>query len=133
MKIVVGLPPVYGRIVEVLGTPPPTVIFTWADTIYAPSGDATVTPDLEAHELVHQRQQEAVGGPEVWWDRYLAEPAWRAQQELEAYRIHYAFMRQRIRDRNALARFRASIAGSLAGPIYGRVMDFQTAYREIGR
>jgi len=37
------------------------------------------------HEAQHSIQLEAVGGPSVWWDRWLKDIHFRAQQELESY------------------------------------------------
>lgn len=133
MRIEVGYPPVYDRICESIGTPSPTTVYTWGDIIYSPAGEDIITPDLRAHEERHRDQQIAVGGPEAWWERYLADPEWRAEQELDAYRAQYRFMKRHVRDRNALVWFRREIAGILSGPLYGRVMSGSRAYEAIGQ
>jgi hypothetical protein len=97
------------------------IIFTYGSTIYNPDR-VVITPDLYAHEGVHERQQMAVGGPDAWWRRYIYEDGFRYQQELEAYRAQYRFAQENYgRDqRRALLRH---ISKALAGPMYGNLVS----------
>jgi hypothetical protein len=62
-------------------------IFTYGDLIYAPAANPIPWYTLR-HEEVHRRQQGA--DPDAWWVRYFAEPSFRLEQELQAYRREYA-------------------------------------------
>lgn len=131
-RVVFQRPPIYDKVVEAVGPLPDVVVFSYGDIIYSPGG-WTPTLDVFCHEGVHQLQQERMGGPEPWWERYLEDIPWRVEQEIEAYRAQVAFFRVVAQDRNAVARFQRELASALCGPMYGRVVDFPTAYKRIGR
>lgn len=99
-------------------------VFTYGDTIFVPSGNA-LPPDLIAHEGVHRRQQGT--DPDGWWQRYFADVPFRLEQEIAAYRRQYAAYAGRERYRLARQQFLARLAASLAGPLYGRMIDVPTA------
>jgi len=116
------------------------IIFTYGSTIYNPDGEP-VSPDLFAHEEVHERQQRDIlalslnrptNGPAEWWDRYIADPEFRLDQEVEAYRAQYKFAQENYgRDqRRALLKH---ISKALAGPMYGYLMSPDEARRTIQR
>lgn len=94
------------------------IVFTYGDKLYVPSGQEPDKP-LMRHEETHARQQANIG-VKAWWDRYLVDPQFRFEQELEAYRNQYRSMatltlEQRIGYLN-------HIATDLAGPMYGNLM-----------
>lgn len=112
------MPPNYGKLVEVFGAGAlRRAVFTYGDTIYNPKG-GRITPDLMAHEQVHERQQAAIG-VEVWWGRFLADPSFRLEQELEAYRTQFHSVPGRKNRRELLPH----IVRSLAGPLYGNIIS----------
>lgn len=114
-------PPNYERIRAVFDVRP-TTIFTYGNTIYVPGGGELDYP-LRMHERTHVLQQAAFpGGPEMWWNRYLDDPAFRLEQELEAYRNQYRAMSRSERERNI-----RRIAGDLSSPLYGNVVTFDEA------
>lgn len=96
------------------------VIFAWGpDTIHNPSGN-TLPPELIAHERVHHRQQgEDVEG---WWARYLADPEWRLEQEIEAHRAEWRAYQRQGKSATKRRKKLAEIAGRLASPLYGLEM-----------
>lgn len=64
------------------------VCFTYGDLIYA---DIDILPkDVQIHENVHKRQQQK---PYEWWERYNISPDFRYEQELEAYRAQYKYIK----------------------------------------
>lgn len=66
-------------------------IFAYGDTIHA-KYPTTVTKDVEAHEMVHMRQQaDFLGGKDAWWQKYLDDTDFRCSQEIEAYKIQIAY------------------------------------------
>lgn len=106
-------------------------IFTYGDTIYNPF-NVELTQDLIVHEEVHMAQQN--NDPTVaklWWQRYMADPAFRLQQEVEAYGAQYRFICWTVKDRNAQARQLFQLAGFLSGPMYGSVTSQREAMSAI--
>lgn len=104
------------------------VAFAVGRTIHASS---RLTDDEMAHELVHVDQQERVGGPEVWWHLYFRDPEFRLGQEAEAYRTQYGKICARTRSREERFHFLDQMAKLLAGPLYGRMVDYATAVKLI--
>ena len=119
---------------------PKHTVWTYGNTLYNPGG--IYVPDhLMAHEQTHSVQQEryrapeapstvnlatvktafdhaAGDGPDGWWKRYLIDPEFRLEQELQAYAMQYAFYCQGHKDRNDRFRFALQLARSLSGPLY---------------
>lgn len=124
MKLIFDFPPNYDQIVAAVGPLPPSVVFAYGDAVYSPSG-AELPADLVAHEEVHLRQQAEIGGPEVWWERYLADRDFRLEQELEAYRVQIAFHGDRAARRACFRR----VARDLARPMYGSLVSAEQARR----
>lgn len=114
MKIIKAFPPNYSTLVKAFPIRGRSVIFAWGDRIYNPAG-IVIGSELLAHEAVHgRRQQEA--GIDAWWERYIAEPRFRFDEEVLA---HVAEVRAggRLDD----------VAEKLASPIYGRLIDAASA------
>jgi len=128
MKIVNEYPPVYERICEVIGKPPENALYAYGDTIYNPSG-LTIPEDVIAHEEIHELQQG--GDPVDWWNKYLADPEFRLDQELEAYRHQYKFIQNKTKDRELLNFYLRHFAKALSGPMYGNLMGFEEAITKI--
>lgn len=106
----------------------PSTVFTYGNTIYIPSGHLEISDDLEVHEQTHSDQQKKMG-VKKWWKRYLDDPEFRIEQEVEAYRNQYQAAKKVSRQyhRGLLAR----ISKDLAGPMYGHVMDRDSAKAAI--
>lgn len=105
------------------------VVFTYGDTIYSA---VPIPRDLMVHELTHVRQQrEYPGGKDMWWERYLEDPKFRTEQELEAYREQWHWVANNIKDRNEQFRHLTHYAQSLSGEMYGRVMTYAEALKAI--
>lgn len=122
-------PPVYDQIVAAIGVPPESAVYTYGDVIYCPSS-ATISSDVAAHEEVHVKQQAEIGRDE-WWRRYLAEPSFRYEQELAAYREQFRFVKRAFKDRNAQTRAVVDLARSLSSAMYGRMVGFHEAMNAI--
>lgn len=132
MKISFSKPPIYKEACELFGIKDgDPVIFTFGSIIFNPS-NVNLTPDLMAHEAVHGRQQQM--DPDVanvWWKRYLADPAFRIEQEVEAYATQYAVLCGKIKDRNTRARILFQLASHLSGTIYGSAISHSEAMKKI--
>jgi len=129
MKIVKAFPP---NIAEISGAFDLSggEIFCYGDTIYNPDGNEL--PEwLIKHEEVHQKQQ----GDDVtgWWERYLIDPEWRLEQEMEAHIVEFRWFRRLNKNRELHARYLSMIAGRLASKMYGNVITKMEAQKQIRR
>ena len=132
MKIVIGYPPNIDKIRKTFGDIPSGVVFTWGNTLYNPD-NGIIPDDLMVHEQTHMAQHG--DDPEGWWDKYLADPKFLLQEELEAYRNQYKqfISHKRNRDRQRSFLFARRIAIDLSGSIYGNIVGFQDALNMIKR
>ena len=102
-------PPNFALLQKELGVEWKDIAIVYGDTIYSPK---PVEDDILAHEMVHVRQQTAMGA-EAWWKRYLEDPGFRLDQELEAYHAQYQFWKDHIKNREMLSRVLARMAHDL--------------------
>ena len=131
MKIVYFYPPNIKEISEKFKLRK-TVVFTYGNIIYNP-GRGKITDDLKVHESTHMRQQ-AKGpwyGPELWWKEYLKNPAFRLDQEVEAYRNQLIYFKSKNHDVRKVLAFKDKLARDLSSEIYGNLVHYQTADRLI--
>lgn len=106
-------------------------IFTYEDTIYNPSGSQLPNHLIE-HESVHSHQQAiTIGGAEMWWAAYLADPMFRLEQEAEAYGHQYAVYCKNKKGQLSRLKFLAAISGMLSGQTYGGTISPQDALKLI--
>lgn len=126
MQIVVAQPPNIDAIRKVF-TFTRRVIFCYGDVIYNPD-DILIHEPMVRHEEVHQKQQAAIG-VEAWWDKYLADKEFRAQQEIPAYRAQYRARQNTQID--ASFRYARALAQALSGDTYGECISYQDAFRLI--
>jgi len=112
-------------------------IFAYGRVIYNPGG-GDLPAWLIAHEKVHFAQQKKLNGvirrngAEVWWRRFLKDPEFRLQQEVEAHRAEYWEFKRQHKDRNVRVQFLNQIAGRLAKPMYGSLVSVKIARVLIG-
>lgn len=129
MKVAVARPPNFERIAAVFPRAGnPGVIFAFGDTIFNPSG-GEITPALFAHEGVHGERQGS--DPEAWWERYLADKAFRLAEEIPAHQAEYRTFCAQGHGRTERRRYLAIIAGRLASPLYGHLIGFAEAKEVI--
>ena len=129
MKIVLDYPPNYAVVASTFDLSRVTPVFMYGEILYNPAG-IPLESHIIAHEEVHERQQRTIG-PKAWWDRYLTDSQFRIDQEIEAYREQYRFVKNIIKDRNKVARFLHAIATDLSGPMYGSAISYQDALNKI--
>jgi hypothetical protein len=79
-----------------------------------------VPPAKVVHEVCHARQQDKYGR-NLFWEKYLTEPSFRLEMEVEAYRKEYQFICENIKDRNLRFEFLYEMARVLSSPQYGRL------------
>jgi len=115
-KIELKRPPNFDAIVKVFpSAASPSVLFTYGDTIYNPTG-LTISPALIAHECTHIVQQEEMGA-DAWWALYLKSVPFRFRNELDAYRLEHR-MYNTYNNRHFRKRYLRSCAERLSGPLY---------------
>ncbi len=105
-------------------------IFAYGGIIYNPGG-GHIGPELIAHEEIHFTQQGS--DPAGWWDKYLKEPEFRLEQELEAHIEEYRVFCRLNRDRNRRSVFLHTISHRLAAPMYGGLLTAREASAKISK
>lgn len=129
MKIVNKYPPNFKEICKVIpGAEQNGIVFTYGDTLYNPS-KSVIEDHLEAHELVHMKQQKETGAEE-WWAEYLKNPKFRLEQELEAYRAQYQLVYKIYGRQNAVFVLK-QISDDLSSAMYGNILSRKQARKEI--
>lgn len=128
-KVIRSLPPNYGLIVSVLPAVKrrPNAVFTYAPNVYY-RGSGNLSYDVLKHEDVHIKQQGDIGRDE-WWKRYLSDPQFRFEQELEAYRVQFKAMD--IYNRGQRRVLLNKIASDLSSAMYGNVITKAEALEAI--
>lgn len=130
MKIIQSFPPNYDVISATFDLSGKTPIFCYGDIIYSPYVKE-LPEHLIVHEEVHSGQQEAhAGGVEGWWKDYLESPSFRLEQELEAYRRQYQFVKAQS-SRQVNRDFLKTIARDLSSAMYGHLVTKDQAIKLI--
>ncbi len=124
IKVSTEKPPVWDDLVKNFGvewgTPIKSVIVAYGDTLHC---SEEPTDDVVQHELIHLEQQGYTQeGAKKWYIRYIADPEFRLDQELQAYRAQFQFVKSYSKDRNALNRYLNRLATDLASPMYGHLI-----------
>lgn len=132
MKVIKAFPPNYTEIAKVFPVAgKPGILYAWGDKLYNPSG-VQVSPWLMAHEETHGRQQQAVDIP-LWWRRYIDDPWFRLDQEIEAHRKEWQEYLDLMQGANPkhVNQYLDLIASRLSSPLYGNLITFDRAVEEI--
>lgn len=131
MHVVTDYPPNIDKIHKVIAKAHTKhACFTYGDAIYNPS-KGYIDECVGIHEAQHSIQQDAVGGPEAWWDKWISDVNFRAQQELEGYGLQFRRFCELNTDRNKRALELHRLATDLASPQYGGVISYTTARENI--
>ncbi len=130
MKIINDKPPIWKEAHEHFDIDDSATIYTWGDVIYNPAGIVIQREYIE-HESVHSGQQRAIGGPEKWWEKYITDPAFRYNQEVEAYGRQHAYFCTQNSDRNKRYKHAHILATILSSPMYKIGVNFNEAFRAI--
>lgn len=97
-------------------------IYTLAD----PSADEII------HEEVHLKQQLAFGHNDIatysWARRYVEDPAFRLQQEIEAYTAQVNFLKENSNRQDRKWRIK-KIAEALSSAMYGNLISYEDALK----
>lgn len=150
MQIVKALPPNIDEIDLAFGVRDKlaagmSIYFCYGGAIYNPRG-TLIAPQIMAHERVHVAQQRAEraalqsinAGAEAWWEKYIADPAFRLHQEVHAHAAEFVFAVDHDRRPRPPKGFRSTkdwhlieIATRLCSPLYGNIIKLSEAKRLI--
>src|SRR5260221_4073121 len=128
-EIVVDYPPNFKELSKRFAINP-KAIYAWSPKIYNPA-KRFVSTDLIEHEKVHITRQDAMGGPQFWWEKYLDDAEFRLDEEARAYGRQFSYSCTQNRDRNFQFRFLLGLANTLAGPMYGNITTTERAVELI--
>lgn len=120
-RILYLFPPNYREINDKFNVRGKRVIFAYAPVIFNPSHMIVHHPLIQ-HEKVHIARQN--GNPEVWWERYIADQEFRLVEEIPAHIAEYEAL-------GAHAGILDHVAMKLSSPLYGNLVDLDTAKRLI--
>lgn len=138
--VVSGLPPNIDEVDAVFHCRDLDVFYSWGDRVFSSHGQV-VPPALLAHEQVHcDRQLVHSGGVVGWWRAYIADPAFRLDEEVLAHRAEYRWWAARPGADRPVIGFRSGrlyhlthIAKRLSGPLYGNLITLSDAKQVIER
>lgn len=132
MKISNEKPPIYDRLVEAFGIDwNDGIVITYGDTLHTREGN-NIPQDLVIHEKTHTRQQEKLG-LDGWWEWYICYPKFRMEQEAEAYRNQWQFIKHNVKNREEAFRKKMRIVRDFSSPIYGNIVTHSEALKIISR
>lgn len=126
-----GLPPIFDKIVAVLpDAANPGVLFAYDGKVYGRGAPKQLTRELDAHERVHIERQYSLGVA-AWWEKYLADPAFRYYEELLAHAEEYKTYCARHINPVKRVQFLRTIAKRLASGLYAAGVTVEQAAKEI--
>lgn len=126
IKIVEEFPPNIKEIRKALDLAGRTPVFTYGLRIYNPY-KCFLPQDLRVHEGTHVEQQN-VWSASLWWEKYLSDPKFRLEQELEAYRNQFKFYKT---INKGWMKFLQRIASDLSSKMYGNIISYPEALNKI--
>src|SRR5690349_933124 len=95
------------------------VIITYAPLVHC-KDNLDKFPEKIIHESVHLEQQGK--NPQAWWDRYLVDPYFRLEQEVDAYGAEVRWILKNVKDRNRRYRMINQCASDLSSNMYGYII-----------
>jgi len=107
------------------------IVFAYGDTIFNPSG-RELPKEIVVHEEVHGERQGQT--PRDWWTRYIADKAFRLEEELYAHRMEYIALLSQCGPTPSRAmrrRLLRHVASKLASPLYKNMVNLENAKRLI--
>ncbi len=131
MRIINTLPPFWNKILAAGMRPDPkNTVATYGDILYNP-GCHEISTHLMAHEETHTVQQG--DSPDAWWDKYLKDPKFRLEQEIEAYANQYASYCKKQNRHERQWKYLVSLAEFLSGRMYDNLLSLEEAMEIIKR
>lgn len=118
-KIKYDKPPMFDELLEAgFDVNAPDVIFTYGEILYNPH-NVHLDSALLAHEALHTKQQmETPGGAAAWWRKWIHDPAFRAEQEAQAYGVQYRHACKIYKNREDRSKYLNAVVHAFAGGLY---------------
>lgn len=106
------------------------VLFVWGGTIYS---KYPVPAHLQIHEETHIKQQRHSKIFGIYWlIRYVFSPKFRLQQEIEAYKNQYRFVKNYLSiSKEEKHRMLMRFSGYLSSELYGNLISIDKAIEKI--
>ncbi len=98
----------------------------YGNNIYA---EKSIPEEIIVHELTHVKQQGK--NPKRWWDKYIKDPKFRSEQELEAHKVQLNYIKKLTKDRNSIVKSRTVLAKRCSSTMYGECISFAEAYKYL--
>ena len=126
---IIGTPLIYYFLkLRFPSVPKKEVVIVWANKIYSAR---PISEDVLEHEKVHIKQQGGTNwGAIKWYLKYFVSSKFRLNQEIEAYRAQYQFIKRKWSEQKA-EKLLELIASYLSGPTYGKIISYSKALKEI--
>ena len=122
-------PPNYDQMTEAFGDLKKySPVFAYAPHIYNPFG-RNLTEDVIHHETVHIFRQGDL--PEIWYYKYVNDPAFRLEEEVIAYGSQLLFAKQKGIRGALLDWIKEKLAMELSGEAYGSLCTYGEAEAKI--
>lgn len=113
------------------------IFYCYGDTIYNPFNIA-IPPAIMDHEKVHSFRQN--GQPQEWWHSYINDLKFRLNEEILAHRAEAQWWARQPDTNKSIPGFRSlvdfhmiQIAKRLSSPLYGSMISFSAAKKEVAR
>lgn len=124
MKIIHEKPNIYDRLKERFNIDwDDGIIITYGEHVYC---KFALPPEKIIHEEVHTNQQKE--SPNEWWNKYIDDPKFRLDQEIEAYLAEAKFIKKTVKDREKSFRLIRNICIDISSPIYGGIITYEKAW-----
>ena len=124
-------PPIYDALDREFGiSKHKGIIISYAPAIYCNIDN--LPEHLIEHEKVHIRQQTEIG-VENWWQKFIDDPKFRLDQEVEAYRVQVKWLQENTESlsRNERRGWIKKCAEDLSSGIYGNIISYEQAFNLI--
>ena len=103
-------------------------IFVYKDTIYTDKKEEEFYYDVVHHEIRHLHQQKEHGA-DNWINRYINEPEFRLEQEVDAYRYQLKKVLKTTNDKGEYLNILTECITNLSSPLYGNIISYAEAER----
>jgi hypothetical protein len=127
MKILTTKPPNWQRIADTFPVDWNSIIIAYYPNIHC---GVEVSNQKQAHEEIHLSRQRDLG-VDLWWEYYLTNPSFRLNEEVEAYKVEVAWVKENIATRNQRRFLLDKIYSDLSGSVYGFICSYDEAKRML--
>lgn len=134
-KFSTEIPDIFYKLQEKFGVKWDKLVIAYENTIYCNTNKENLPNHLIIHEETHLRQQKDIGGAEIWYKKYINDPKFRLEQEIEAFRNQVKYLKTHIQEttRDERREEISFMAETLSGLNYGYLVSYNEALRLINK